>query len=734
MSICVRVFLMVLISLHVTHATTSSVCSAAYSCEFSEKISPSECSGYYGCAYSKLVETSSVKCSGSFSCYGVSMINMTTPNTNSSNNFYLTCSGLYSCANVSSIGHYSPQFTSLGVVKCDGELSCFASSLTLTSSSLSCSGDRSCLNCNATLNSVTVEAVGYLSTANSVFKISQGETSVKFIGMESGKNTTVICSGTNTNCTISCYNNACNELRLIYDKNDCNNCQFHIDCRYAFNSDVCPDGLDFETELTDFLWFIYGDVDDWYHQSVFNNFSMPAIPSLYENVTTEYTSLDNSFDACAIGNNMSSIIVYKEILNNSVYYNYTIDTGVNNEYPINCMDISECEQDILNTNDFVDKNISSITVPICCTAGYSCYASTNLKNTITQTGAGIRCDGYESCDGGSDNTTYITSSGNIYVSGSSNLNDFMLIDGKNSDNNELFCNGGDTCQVSLYITREERRIRNFQNVFCNGDSSCENIDSATLNLTFENIGNSVFFYGGSSGGYGMKFNNIGNSVYCVGGTTRGCSESVIKNVMGSVYGIGYQGIVYSVINNATNVYGIGDYSMRYNTILNVKNNIYFIGGQAARDTTIQNAQNVKYIILYMWVRKDQCFVFCFYFLICCCQLVAIAIGSDSGEALYGSKISQVKTILISGTYCLSGANISSNFGDSTKWSQSDRILTLKINCDFGFDFDIYCTKNDICNIDCMTSSACDSMRLYCDGTCHVSKCMYMLIICWYIYV
>ena len=87
------------------------------------------------------------------------------------------------------------------------------------------------------------------------------------------------------------------------------------------------------------------------------------------------------------------------------------------------------------------------------------------------------------------------------------------------------------------------------------------------------------------------------------------------------------------------------------------------------------------------------------------------------------KISQVKTILISGSDCLSNANISSNFGESTRWSQSDRILTLKVNCDTSNAFDIYCTKNDTCNIDCMTKKACDKMKLHCDGNCNVSKSM-----------
>ena len=106
------------------------------------------------------------------------------------------------------------------------------------------------------------------------------------------------------------------------------------------------------------------------------------------------------------------------------------------------------------------------------------------------------------------------------------------------------------------------------------------------------------------------------------------------------------------------------------------------------------------------------------------QIQLVAIGDD---ALFNTHISQVKTILISGSDCLSNTNISSNFGDSTKWSQSDRILTLKVNCDTTYNFDVYCSKNDTCNVDCMTKGTCNNMNLHCEGNCAVSKGMSIYI-------
>ena len=60
----------------------------------------------------------------------------------------------------------------------------------------------------------------------------------------------MICSGTHTTCQISCYNNACDDLRLVYDtdstnssnNNYCNNCEFSIDCGYLSNITIISNG------------------------------------------------------------------------------------------------------------------------------------------------------------------------------------------------------------------------------------------------------------------------------------------------------------------------------------------------------------------------------------------------------------------------------------------------------------------------------------------------------------
>ena len=64
-------------------------------------------------------------------------------------------------------------------------------------------------------------------------------------------------------------------------------------------------------------------------------------------------------------------------------------------------------KNISDTKDFADESINTITVPICCTAEDSCYASSNLNNLIVcnqsethakrEVDTGIGCDGLESC-------------------------------------------------------------------------------------------------------------------------------------------------------------------------------------------------------------------------------------------------------------------------------------------------------------------------------------------------
>lgn len=146
--------------------------------------------------------------------------------------------------------------------------------------------------------------------------------------------------------------------------------------------------------------------------------------------------------------------------------------------------------------------------------------------------------------------------------------------------------------------------------------------------------------------------------------------------------------------------------------------LFFINNPYAKDPGI---------ILLFFFCCCCCFLFVCFVLFCCVfnciQLVVIG-----HNALFNTNISQVKTILISGSDCLDGTTISSNFGDSTRWSQSDRILTLTINCSVSYDFDVYCSQHDTCNIDCMTNHSCVGMNLHCNGTCNVSKSMFILIL------
>ena len=132
-------------------------------------------------------------------------------------------------------GHYSTESATFGHFYCEGELWYFGSTFTNVTNSLS-------LSFSVTLDGGIIDVYGYLGAANSTFKISDSGSSIKFVGMESGKNTTVICSGFETTCKISCCYNECDEIRSISDTNNndshnnSNNNHFDIDCEYVFKS------------------------------------------------------------------------------------------------------------------------------------------------------------------------------------------------------------------------------------------------------------------------------------------------------------------------------------------------------------------------------------------------------------------------------------------------------------------------------------------------------------------
>ena len=125
----------------------------------------------------------------------------------------LYCYGLYSCAFINNISMAG------GWVYCNGELSCFGSTIIFPDSDdrLYCYGVRSCAE--LTLYSYASNYFnGYLSAQNATLYSMSSSSYYYFYDVSSGDGATIVCQSGHV-CTVYCFSNACNNLIL-----NCSDC------------------------------------------------------------------------------------------------------------------------------------------------------------------------------------------------------------------------------------------------------------------------------------------------------------------------------------------------------------------------------------------------------------------------------------------------------------------------------------------------------------------------------
>lgn len=83
---------------------------------------------------------------------------------------------------------------------------------------------------------------------------------------------------------------------------------------------------------------------------------------------------------------------------------------------------------------------------------------------------------------------------------------------------------------------------------------------------------------------------------------------------------------------------------------------------------------------------------------------------ENGYSIY----TNIKNIDVSGKYCLSGATITSNFTNSTRFN--NRTLNLKIN-GLQNNFTLICSAGDTCIVQCLSKGSCSKIDFYCHGIC-----------------
>lgn len=271
-----------------------------------------------------------------------------------------------------------------------------------------------------------------------------------------------------------------------------------INCDGAEKSEICPDGTDIS--VLDLITDI--DMNLIYE-----------IPSL---VNVTMSTYENSFIPC-----------------------YWQQTGA-----IVCEDFIECNQGYLVSNGST----------ICCQGFFSCSASINITTTIdtVENTIALRCDGHAACSDVVD-LIWAKNGGDIYFAGKS-FSDVESGTIQTTTQYDIYCTATTSCAELI--------IKNCNNLYCNGYSSC-----SEMNL-IENV-NKIWFYGEWSG-YESIITNIGEDIYC--GAYQACYSTIITNVANDVYGNGYQVLYDATITDIGGiVYGIGHESLSNVNIRNSTN-------------------------------------------------------------------------------------------------------------------------------------------------------------------
>ena len=216
-------------------------CHDAFSCAGLSISSGSiiNCYGYFSCTNTTITTTTWTRCAGSYACYNTKSLRFI--------GAIITrgpeCRGLYACAS-------SDNIITNGDIQCHGELSCYDSKITITTSSggeIECGGSRSCQSSIISGRDNTDHYLyGSLSALNATFMKYNGTDDIyyDFYGGYSGYNATILCNNTAT-CDITCWGNGCNGLtaQCIGGINTTtSDCQIVVDCDDAEKSDLCPNG------------------------------------------------------------------------------------------------------------------------------------------------------------------------------------------------------------------------------------------------------------------------------------------------------------------------------------------------------------------------------------------------------------------------------------------------------------------------------------------------------------
>lgn len=354
---------------------------------------------------------------------------------------------------------------------------------------------------------------GHLAAFNTEFQAQDDDADFRFWGVNSGYNATIKCDAT---CTLRCQSNGCSGMtysnNLICSTGDDSDCTWIIegtDQLSTFKSDVCPNGLEIESQYLS---------ENYLNLSLNKtNYEKEIVPELFD----IYTTKSNSISTC----NATGAILCGDAAGCAY-------TNISNNNTICCSSNTGClDTNITYTGSSHNSNVTHM---IRCDGRYSC-GSTSGVMTINGRGSGSY---------GAD--LYFTGEYAAYANGGT-----LIIE--TSDNNDIFCSATFACYSATII--------NFENLYCLGWSSCS-YTTILLSASSSSSSKNIYFYGSESG-VSTTIENIRGNIYC--GTYYSCQSSSISNVDGNIFAVGQQSLDSSEIVNATgNVIGMG-YRVVYNS-------------------------------------------------------------------------------------------------------------------------------------------------------------------------
>ena len=464
-----------------------------------------ECYGYFSCTQAAKIESTAaayIECFGSYSCYQSTLIQHKVTGTSYSRSIF--CFGLLACAQVELI------YNELGLLLCDGELSCAESTAVLDRSSMRCDGTRACYQANLTVAD-NMWLDGHLAAQDAILRTNDTSVNFYFRGDDAGNGAEIICANNGT-CNIFCYSTGCNNLTLSCQdgSGSCITNTYNVYC-----TEICPNG------------YINGN----------NNTIDESLSILINNIPNlrdkQFSTYNNSYESCTTAKNCHD---YQD---------------------------SNCDYDgflVFQGNLF------------CCSAYQACKASsittiieTDKDNVILNDSdtyvyeTGFRADGYYSADVDDyiSATIKAKNGGNMYFTGRDANFDWSSTYVTKIENNgiwDIIASGSNSLRNKI--------IANARNLYCSGTYSCYRANISSID--------GMIYAGGYWSIHSATISNVSGSVYCP--AYQSCFETQMSDIQENIVGVGYWVLYNSQITNVNGTLAAyGERSLYLSQMTSVEN-------------------------------------------------------------------------------------------------------------------------------------------------------------------